>query len=523
LGTLASTNSYAFSLILGVFLIADAAGIIVGAWVVQRVVDPLRFFLNLQGWVAIYAMASLAALWAVHDLEQVSRLFVVGGSAFITGEFNPSGSFSRNLAWLTVLAATVAPPALLLGMSFPIAQKAVQEDPDIVGLRVGVVQVANILGNTMGAIVAGLVLLHFIGTSGTVRVIGLLGLLLYSLSIFSAGPVRVGPVATVLALVALIAGFPGNSAFWARLHGVSLNMAEEPVVAEDRTGIVVVYPRGDELWMFSGGHAQSRLPFLTTHGVLGSIGVLLHPDPRSILIIGHGLGSTPYAAALATRSPHARVQVIEIVAPAYTAVEAQAERRDASPVLQEMLQDVRIVREVGDGRHEIFATEQRYDVIEADALRYNTSQSGLLYSVEFFRQMRDRLTPGGVAVQWAPTARSEASFMAAFPYVLRLAGRTVGRPGQEMEDIPILIGSADRPVPFDPEVLAGRLRDIMPRLEKAGWSAEDVRDDILGRRLQAWEPADPRPSDLNTDLFPKDEYYRNSRKLDLLGGGMASK
>jgi hypothetical protein len=213
------------------------------------------------------------------------------------------------------------------------------------------------------------------------------------------------------------------------------------------------------------------------------------------------------------------VQVIEIVAPAYTAVEAQAARPETIPVLQAMLNDQRIVREVGDGRHAIFASEERYDVIEADAIRYNTSQSGLLYSVEFFRQIRERLRPGGIAVQWAPTPRTEASFMAAFPYVTRLAGRMLGRPGQQMEDVPILIGSADQSVSLNPDLLNQRLADIMPRLEDAGWSAKEVYNDILGRTVRTWGPTDPRPADVNTDLFPKDEYYRNILKIDLLGGG----
>ena len=72
----------------------------------------------------------------------------------------------------------VAPPAFLLGMSFPIAQKAVQQDPAVVGRNVGIVQLANILGNTAGAVVTGLVLLHLLGTAGTLRAIGLLGLLM---------------------------------------------------------------------------------------------------------------------------------------------------------------------------------------------------------------------------------------------------------------------------------------------------------------------------------------------------------
>ena len=523
LGTLASTNAYAFSLILGVFLLADAAGIIAGAGVVRRVADPLRLFLRLQGGVTIYALATLLALWTAHAFDDVANIFIVGGSAFIGGDMTPYSGTTRNLAWLLVLGVTVAPPAFLLGMSFPIAQKAVQDDPSIVGLRVGVVQLANILGNTVGAVASGLVLLDLIGTSGTVRVIGVLGLALFALSFRQARPAEPSGMATATILAALIAFFPGNTAFWAGLHGMDPQTGSNPTVAEDRTGIVVMYPHGNAVWMFAGGHAQSRVPFLTTHGVLGAVGVLIHPDPRSILIIGHGLGSTAYAAALATEDPAARVRVIEIVAPAYTAVQTEASKRGPASTLGVMLADPRITRHVGDGRHAIFADTTRYDVIEADALRFNTSQSGLLYSVEFFLQVRDRLAPGGIAVQWAPTPRSEAGFLQAFPHVVRLAGPKVMRAMGEEEEVPILLGSIDGPVPFDREALARRLATALPRLAAAGWSAGEIAETLLNQPVEIWAPDDPRPADVNADLFPKDEYYRNPLKIDLLRGAAATR
>ena len=60
-----------------------------------------------------------------------------------------------------------------MGLSFPILQRAVQDDPRTAGHKVGILQAANIAGCVAGSLLVGLVLLDRIGTPGTVR--GLLG------------------------------------------------------------------------------------------------------------------------------------------------------------------------------------------------------------------------------------------------------------------------------------------------------------------------------------------------------------
>ena len=511
LGTLAATNAYAFSIVLAVFLIADAAGILAGARVVRRVADPRRFFLRLQGAVALYALGTLALLWAAHTIPEVTQAFILG----MAEEGGRRSLLVSGIAWLAVTVVVVAPPAFLLGMSFPIAQKAVQKDRGLIGLRVGVVQLANIVGNTAGAVVTGLVLLDLLGTAGTLRAIGVLGLLLAALAFLAPGQPRprAGDVVAGAALLALVVFFPGNRAFWARLHALPPGPAGVAVVGEDRTGVVVMRPGRDGAWMFIGGHTQSRLPFLPVHGTLGALGPLVHPEPRSMLVIGHAIGGTPYAAALAAADPAARVRVIEIVAPVYEVVEAHAAQPDpAAAPLRAMLADTRIERRVGDGRHALSADNTRYDVIQADAMLPRSAHSGLLYSVEFFRQMRGRLAPGGIAVQWAPTSRSEASFLAAFPHVVRLEETTPGA-----SETAVLIGSADGPVPFDRATLAQRLATVEPALEAAGWPAATLRNLMLSAPVSVFGPGDLRPADMNTDLFPKDEYFLNRWKLDVPG------
>lgn len=266
LGTLMHTDAYAFSLILGVFLVGDGLGVIAGAEVAPALIHPRRAFQLLQGVMGLYALASLAVVFAL-DAHVGLWLFKV--------DHEPS---VRHVVAITL--PIVLPPAFLLGMSFPITQRAIQDDPAMVGRRVGLVQLCNILGNTAGAVVTGLVLLQWLGTASTLRLIGA-GSLAFAVMAFAEGRRRQRDGALIFALATLIAIFPGNAAFWSALHGTT---AEGAIVSEDRTGIAVLrlagssaeatdfYGGSPELThdtLYIAGHSQSRVPYLAVHGALG--------------------------------------------------------------------------------------------------------------------------------------------------------------------------------------------------------------------------------------------------------------
>ena len=92
--------------------------------------------------------------------------------------------------------------------------------------------------------------------------------------------------------------------------------------------------------------------------------------------------------------------------------------------------------------------------------------------------------------------------MSAFPVVVQLL------------DVGVLLGS-ERPVHFDGEALARRLREptLHAYLEAAGWDADAIGHSLSSSRVKFWGPDDPRPdSDINTDLFPKDEFFLSDYK-----------
>jgi spermidine synthase len=412
IGVLLQSNGYSFSLVLAVFLLGDAAGLLVGARFIGRIADPRRFFFLMQGTATALA---LAGAWFVH----LAIGWGVLPSTFVDRDIMGPGTAQPALIAF-LLAVVVLPASFTMGFSFPVVQKAVQQDLDRLGSRVGYVQLANIVGNSAGSLVAGLLLLDLFGTPGTLRLLVAIGLVFALLQFWgprvtrrsSAPASGLGSFVPAALLAAGLLLFPGGEGFWRRLHGIA---AEPAIVAEDKTGLSVLKLADKSSGkLYIQGHSQSSLPFHTVHVFLGVIGPLTHDAPRQVLVIGSGTGGTPYAAG--AHPATARVKVIEIVAPVVDTLRRFVESGGTSGI-DGLLGDRKFEVRVADGRHELALDKVRYDVIEADAILPKTALSGLLNSQEFFQQVRARLAPGGIYIQWAPTERSVDTFRSVFPYV----------------------------------------------------------------------------------------------------------
>jgi len=394
---------------------------------------------------------------------------------------------------------------LLMGASFPFVQRAVHADVLGLGRRVGWLQAANILGSTLGAVLTGLVFLHFLGSAGTMRVLVGLGsafvALLVALGWRGAGlSRRLAGVASVGAPLVIASFLPGQATLWARLHGTS---EDRVLYAEDGSGVSVLKEERLDgravTTVYISGIGESQLPYGGYHTVLGALPVALHPDPRSVLVIGLGSGDTLFGTG--GRPETERMECVEILAPQLRTL-ALVDRRRPYAGLRALLRDGRVHHLAADGRALLMRGGRRYDVIQADALRPGSAYAGNLYSVEYFALMRRSLTPGGFGVSWGPTTRTRDAFLKAFPYVL-VFGHT-------------LIGS-DREIAFDPEVVRARLRQPFTRAyyERAGIDVAALLGPVLDAGAQAFGPEVDRErlTDVNTDLFPKDEYLASESFL----------
>jgi hypothetical protein len=289
---------------------------------------------------------------------------------------------------------------------------------------------------------------------------------------------------------ATFAVVPGSQLFWAKLHG-----SEPQVVtyAEDRSGVAVMKPRRNDtqIVLHANGAGMGWLPYGGSHTALGALPAFIHPAPRLIALIGLGAGETMFGAA--GRASVVAIDSIEIVEPELVVLERFADR-ERFPTIGRLLGDTRVRHHFTDGRAFLRRSTERYDIIEADALRPTSAYSGNLYSVEYFELVRNRLAPGGFAVTWAPTERVLASLAAVFPFVLAF------------DDV--ALGSLV-PIDFDPAAIRERLRDPFSRAHfgSGGLDIEAMLASYLAADPVRLTPASPRRArDLNRDLFPRDEF-----------------
>jgi len=371
-------------------------------------------------------------------------------------------------------------PTVLMGVSFPILQRAVHDDPATSGRKVGVLQAANIAGCAAGSLLVGLVCLEHLGTPGTLRLLLGLGVVFALVGLRYYGRSFAVPA---LLLAALAAALPGPDRLWRRLHGVS---ASVPLVffEEDATSVVALTPDEGGWRLSVNGKGNSWMPYGSGHTLLGAMPATVHPAPVDVAVVGLGSGDTAWAAAW--RPETRSLTVFEISAPQPKILWRLVGFVDVIDT-RRLLEDPRLRVRIEDGRKALEAGAETYDLIETDATWPETSGSGNLYSVEFFAAASRRLKAGGVMCTWAPTPRVAASFRAVFPHVLEAEGEE------------ILIGSLAA-IPFEPLAWAARAATAEPYL------GPQRTKDVL-EAVNKLKPAGLVPTaTLNRDLFPRDEY-----------------
>lgn len=513
LGVMLKSTSFTFGTLLGIYLAGLGLGALAGVWKARRSTRPLRTFLWLQGSLAVYAGLSLVLLlWTIHHAPWCAELLAyldsyepldVNTSIQLLMHPQPLPGGLPDPMLLPILHGLVPlllifPATFLMGMSFPCLQKAVQTDLARIGTRTGWLQAANIAGSVAGTLLVGTLLLSWLGSAGTLRLLVLIGAMLGLLALLRSPGFWTKAGVWLLAALSTCALIPSADDFWASIHGTT---ADRLTHAEDSTGITAlkrVKPGPDQpgdTIVYVNGIGQSWLPYGGIHSVLGALPALLHPNPQRIAIIGLGSGDTAYSAAL-------RYQTDEIVCAEIIGGQRQALKQYSSghdsPSIKALLSEKRIRHVHADGRRFLMMARQRFDIIEADALRPNSAGSGILYSEEYFRLMSRRLKPGGYAVTWVPTSRVRQTFLRVFPHVLDLGH--------------LVIGSLD---PID--VTAHDLRRRMGHLEvrdhfrRAGVSIQELlapyaRADF---RMHLIGPETDRSqfTDINTDLHPRDEFH----------------
>jgi spermidine synthase len=410
-------TTYAFSIILGVFLVGLGFGSLAGSWMARDAKHP-RVIL---GWIQLFL--AFATAWG----------------AFMIARELPWWPLDERLtpgSWIVFqvdLARTlfaVLPGAVLWGASFPLALAAASEGMKAdsnsdAGRMVGRVYAANTLGAIVGSVITGLVLIPWIGTKGAQQVFivvsAVSGVLAIGPLLFrrTAIAVATGVLAVAgLVLASQVPVVPVGLIAWGR----SLSWQGTPHALDWAEGMNSSIAVTEELGGYRSFHVSGKVEASTEpqdmrlQRLLGHLSALMHEHPKNVLVVGFGAGVT--AGAISIHPTVERMVICEmeplipkIVSKYFSdANYSVAENRKVSIVYD-------------DARHYVLTTREKFDVITSDPIHPWVKGSAALYTQEYFEHVKARLNPGGVVTQWVPlyestpdVVRSEmATFFSVFP------------------------------------------------------------------------------------------------------------
>lgn len=466
LAPLLGGSTYTFGLILAIALAGIGTGSAV-YWLTGRGRAP-----TLSGFAATCALEALCLIVSYALGDRLALLAVL---------LRPIGAFGFGgyvAGWSLVAGLVVFPAAFVAGLQFPLLIALLGQGRERVGSDVGIAYAWNTIGGIAGSLAGGFGLLPLLSATGTwvfvaglLCALGLLALLL-SLSRREGAGVRGKrggiwvPIGAAGACLLLLRA-PGPTAAWRHspvgagrvdLGKPSPNTLRDwlrgrrRVLAWEKEGVessVAVLKASDGYaFVISGKTDGSSRGDAATQVMGGLIGAALHSNPRRGLVIGLGTGST--AGWLAAVPSIERVDVVELE-PAILRVAG-----DCSPVNHDVLGNPRVRIWIGDAREWLLASRETYDVIFSEPSNPYRAGISSLFTADFYRAARSRLTPGGIFLQWLQAYEVDSG-------TVRTVYATLGSVFPEVEtwhtkQSDLILAATTEPIIYDGSRLRERLR-----------------------------------------------------------------
>jgi spermidine synthase len=377
-------------------------------------------------WLGVAMIVTAAA--ALLAASRVDRLPLMIAATAGKPDVNFSAMFALEVA-LTI--AMLLPMTIALGTTFPLALAMTSASAAEMPAAASVVYAMNTAGAIGGALIASFVLVPHLGLQmsiQTMSIIVIVGGAAVAWRSMPRGAAKGALSAAAVGIAASAIVMPqwnhariANGAY--RLAPAlaagdvptALEAGRLEYYKEGAAGTVSVRQLlGVRSLAIDGKVDASNRGDMLTQKLLAHLPLLLHPNPRSVYIIGLGSGVTLGAAL---RHPIDRAVVSEISPEVVSASDAfKTENHDA-------LRDARTHLVIGDGRAHLLLSNDKYDVIISEPSNPWMAGVSTLFTEEFFRTARSHLAPGGILCQWAHTYNiADAdlrsiirTFLAAFP------------------------------------------------------------------------------------------------------------
>lgn len=396
---LLETSIYAFSAMLGTFLLGIAWGSSMSSrseLVRQR---PFASFGVSEIIIGTWSAVGLLALPLLHEL------WIHGGGA----RQEPVLTLPLSVGTIGCLVI-VLPAAVAFGWQFPLAVRCCVRNAQRPGGETGRAYLINTLGAVAGSLAAGFVLIPQIGVFRTMICLAAVNIAVGAL-LFAAAPkaergfwgqLLLG-VAPLVLLAVAIRGDPYLRVLNQRvkaMHDASWQVLRtiESATATSAAAGSLMTPRQRALLI--NGVGMTHL--CTETKLMAHLPLALVPQAKSMLVLCFGMGTTVRSAS---SYPMLQVHAVDIVPEVFDLFgyfHADGRQVAARP-------NVHLHRD--DARNYLLLRDETYDIITMDpAPPLHSAGTVNLYTTEFFRLCKRRLTADGVFCLWLPPAAETESW-----------------------------------------------------------------------------------------------------------------
>ena len=519
------SSTYSFT----VMLLAFIGGIAGGSWMASLVLRRRPHLPVLLAWSQAGIVVSLLVTLPLYS--RVPFMLVTFGQMLQRSD--ATYPLFLSLEFLLCFLLMVI-PTIFLGLSLPIATRIASRDMSRLGRSIGSVFAVNTLGTVLGALTAGLVLVPLLGIRMTffagIALNAAGSMIMVFASEGSGRKVRIGLATVLCAAAVLCVTTLGDWTRHIMLSGVFRMVNKSVAVPSDFASFSGIFSRDSILFYDEGVSAcvavvQRSIPpherVLVVNGkpdassgadlasqvLVGQMGMLLHPHPDTVLVIGLGSGVS-LGSVLTHDISHA------------DCAEISPEVVRASHLFDDVngrpLDDPRTRLTVDDALSFLRVSGARYDVIVNEPTNPWIAGVGNLFTVDFLRECVRHLKEDGVMVQWFHTYEMDdetlslaiRTFHHVFPHA------TVWQP--VIGDV-IIVGTTT-PVSGVPERLGNKLgmphvRDDLHRI-----AIDDIPSLLSLQMISPGEVGDyAGAGGLNTEDRPLLE-YRAPRSFYVNGG-----
>ena len=389
------STTHAVSILLATFMMGLAVGGGLGGRWADRAGNPLA---ALGGCEAGSGLAGLLSLPGIFRLPGVYlglyQRFHETPLMFYVGQ-------------MLLCASVMLLPTILMGLTFPLAAKALSGDEAHLGRGVGAAYTANTAGALVGTLVTGFFLVPSLGLSRACAIAALLN------AVASASLFWISARRRFVACSAGLALLAGGWMVWPPAPAWSLanyysafrypeNLPFDEVRRQERRDLALLSDREYAEGNVRAFRDERGYLLLQVAGKIEGTGgedydntVLLahlplasHPAPKSVLVVGLGAGVTAQASKALARS----VEVVEINPGVIEAV------RQFGP--KGLLDGIAL--HLDDARSFLLTCGERYDIITSEPSYPTQSSVGNLFTREYYQLASRRLAPRGIYCQWLP-------------------------------------------------------------------------------------------------------------------------